>query len=191
MIIIKHRINSVEALKSVSHEFGVEIDIRDRNGKLILSHEPFGNGELLEDFLKNYRHKFIVFNVKCEGIEKEITRLAEKYNIKDYFLLDVSFPFMVGLSGNGLTKLAVRFSEFESIETCKNMAGKAEWVWVDCFSKMPLDKESCKILSKNFKICIVSPELVGRPQDVDKYVKKLKGFKIDAVCTKMSEKWTK
>ena len=38
-----HRINSIKELTKVSPSVGVEIDIREKNSKLVLSHEPFSN----------------------------------------------------------------------------------------------------------------------------------------------------
>ena len=71
------------------------------------------------------------------------------------------------------------------------MNGKCEWVFVDVFTKLPLTKSVYNRLSKNFKICLVSPELLGRPQDIIPYQKKLRelGARIDAVLTKTPEKW--
>ena len=34
---------------------------------------------------------------------------------------------------------------------------EAEWVWVDCFTQLPLNNESYTQLKKHFKICLVSP----------------------------------
>ena len=39
---------------------------------------------------------------------------------------------------------AVRISEFESIETALTLAGKVDWVWVDCFTHFPLLKKMLK-----------------------------------------------
>jgi hypothetical protein len=35
------------------------------------------------------------------------------------------------LSRQGEKNIALRFSEFESIDTILNMKGKANWVWID------------------------------------------------------------
>ena len=41
MLKIQHRVNSLKKLKDLNKNFGVEIDIRSFNKKLILNHEPF------------------------------------------------------------------------------------------------------------------------------------------------------
>ena len=40
MIIIKHRVNTIESLKKTSKEFGVEIDLRSNNKEIYLNHDP-------------------------------------------------------------------------------------------------------------------------------------------------------
>ncbi len=191
MIIIKHRVNTVKELKETHERFGVEVDIRTWGKDLILHHEPFEKGELLEDFLSNYNHKFIILESKVERIEPTIIELAEKYGIKDYFLLSVNPPFMWNLMNKGFKKMNVRFSELESVETCKLWAGKAEWVWVDTWTKLPLDKKSYSELKKHFKICLVSPEILNRPDEIKTYRKFFQDNKmdIDAVCTDDCKAW--
>ena len=99
---------------------------------------------------------------------------------------------LIRMIGTGEKRVAVRFSEYESMETALSLAGKAEWVWVDCFTKMPLTKDTYKELSKHFKICIVSPELQGKDvKEIMVYKEMLKPFKIDAVCTKRTDLWLK
>ena len=63
-LLIAHRINTVEELVNVPFEFGIEVDLRDSKKGLILSHDPFKQGESFEDFLKYYGHKFIILNIK-------------------------------------------------------------------------------------------------------------------------------
>src|SRR3989344_7403892 len=192
MLIIRHRINTIRALKTVPVEQGVEVDVRDFNGKLILNHDPFQKGENLENYLKEFKHKFIIFEIKSEGIERNVIRIAKKYRIENYFLLSVTYPFVNSLASEGFRRLSVRFSEYEGLEMAKSMKGKIEWVWVDTFSKLPFDKKSYNEI-KDFKICLVSPERWGRPQDINKYVKYMgkNSMIIDAVVTGNPSEWIK
>lgn len=189
MIIIEHRKNTIEALKKVSVSHGVEIDIRSHDGRLVLNHDPFCGGEDFEEWLKYYSHKFIILNIKEEGLEERIKELIGKNGIKDYFFLDLSFPFLVRQMNAGERNISVRFSEYESAETCLSLAGKVDWVWVDCYTTFPLDKASYDRLSKHFKICLVSPDLVGRKAEIVKIRSQISGMKIDAVCTKLPSEW--
>ena len=113
MIIINQRINSIEKLRDTPIECGIEIDVRPYGDKLVLQHDPFKKGEDFDKFLKEYNHKLLIVNIKSEGIEEEAIRLVNKYGIKDYFLLDVTFPFMIKYIRKGVRNFAVRFSEFE------------------------------------------------------------------------------
>ncbi len=188
---IQHRVNTLTALRATPTDLGVEVDVRYEGDRLILHHDPFVQGEDFEKFLGEYKHRTLILNIKSEGIEQKAIELVESFGIKDYFLLDVSFPFMIKLSNKGMRKLAVRFSEFESIDTCLAMAGRAEWVFVDVFTRLPLDDSAYSKLSKKFKICVVSPELLGREADADSYKELFtrKGYKIDAVLTKNPARW--
>lgn len=92
------------------------------------------------------------------------------------------------LSKNGEKNIALRFSEFEGIDTILTMKGKVEWIWVDCFSKLPITKENYKLLKDNgFKLCLVSPELQSQPEKLEEYKKYLTKNEIffDAICTKI------
>lgn len=193
MIIVSHRINTSEALLKIPNKYGVEIDIRSRDDQLILHHDPFCDGELLSDWLKNYEHKLLILNVKEEGLETQILRLMEEHSINDFFFLDQSFPFIIKSLNAGEKRTAVRVSEYESIETALKVTGNAQWVWVDCFTKFPINQEEALSLKEKFKVCIVSPELQGR-SDINEIIQ-LKNLlreinlKPDAVCTKRSDIW--
>tara|TARA_B100000780_G_scaffold216050_1_gene155373 strand:- start:27 stop:623 length:597 start_codon:yes stop_codon:yes gene_type:complete len=196
MRLIAHRINSISKLKETNTEFGVEIDIRSFNNKLIIHHDAFESGEILDEWLEYYNHNILILNVKEEGLEERILELISKHKITNYFFLDQSFPFLIKLSSAGNKNTAVRFSEYESIKTVLSLSNKVDWVWVDCFSLFPLTKDIfMELKSSGFKICIVSPELQGRNSDSEvahivEYLKK-NDIEIDAVCSKKVELWNK
>ena len=184
---IAHRINTIEELKALPKEYGVELDLRDWGDDLIIAHNPFEKGENFEQYLKNYNHGTMIINVKSERIEHRILELTEKYNIENYFFLDSSIPMIYLLSNQGNKNSAVRFSEIEPIELALSMKERAKWVWVDCFSQLPIDSENYKILkSADYKLCLVSPELQGQKEKILQYKKYLADNQIifDAICTK-------
>jgi hypothetical protein len=190
MLIIDHRVNTRAQLARVSPEHGVEIDIRDYEGDLRLVHDPFLSGESLGDYLAQYRHAFCVFNVKCDGLEGRVLELARTHGVKDYFFLDCANPTLVKLARRGEKKLAVRYSEFEPLEGALAFAGKVDWVWVDCFTRLPLNRDSYASLKKHFKICLVSPELQGQGRAaISDYRRQLEGMPVDAVCTDFTDDW--
>ncbi|MFA5142297.1 MAG: hypothetical protein WC471_04985 [Candidatus Woesearchaeota archaeon] len=186
MLKIIHRINKISELKKVPLQYGVEVDIRTYNNQLILNHEPFQDGDKLDEYLAEFKNAFIILEIKEEGIEKEVIKLCEKYGIEDYFLLSVSFPFIYLLSKQGIRKMAARFSEFEDINTCLTMKHKIEWIWVDTFENNPLSAENYRLLKDaGFKICIVCPERWGRSTDISEYTNYFKSsdIRLDAVMT--------
>ena len=192
--IIAHRINTIKNLKSIPPEYGVEVDIRSYGKKLIISHDPFVQGEDFRLWIKSYQHKLLILNVKEEGLEGQLIKIMDEESINDYFFLDQSFPFLIKNAAHCKGRSAVRYSEFESIETVMNLKGLIKWVWLDCFNTLPIDKVNMENLkSAGFKICIVSPELQGRFDDeeileIHSTLKK-DNIIVDAVCTKKINLW--
>ncbi|MBL7196554.1 MAG: hypothetical protein ISS47_00490 [Candidatus Omnitrophica bacterium] len=194
MDFIAHRVNTISELKKIPPECGVEVDIRDFKNRLILQHDPFSEGEDFEGYLKYYKHKLIVLNIKSERAEFKVQELMKKYRIKNFFFLDSSFPMIVQLINGKEKNIALRLSEFESLDSILLLKNKVKWVWIDCFTRLSINKENYKILrNAGFKLCFVSPELQGRAYDIDKYKEVLlkDGIILDAVCSKISNinKW--
>ncbi|VVB78736.1 Uncharacterised protein [uncultured archaeon] len=198
MLIIRHRVNKISELKQTPRELGVEIDIRGYGKELLLNHNPLENPEKydrLEDYLKEFDHSFVIFNLKEAGYEQKIIDLAKKNGIENYFLLDVEFPYFYNATRKqGFRKIAVRYSEAEPIEFSLAQKGLVDWVWVDTNTKLPLNQEIySRFKDAGFKLCLVCPERWGRPKDIDNYQRLMKedGIKPDAVMTSLDnvEKW--
>jgi hypothetical protein len=194
MQIIMHRRNTIKLLADVPEEYGVEVDIRSHGDNLILHHDPFERGVVFERWLEYFKHQTLILNVKEEGLEDRLEELMCNFGIGDYFYLDQSFPFLVKTSSKGESRSAVRVSEYEGFTCARALAGKVQWVWVDCFNTFPLTGQTAGELKElGFKLCIVSPELQGRPDEAE--VVKMRaaisdlGVSIDAVCTKVPSLW--
>ena len=185
---ISHRVNKKSDMLATPDEIGVELDVRDDlGGRLYMEHDPFKDGEDFEEYLKAYHCGTMIINVKSERIELKIKELLERYPIKDYFFLDSTFPMLKLLSDRGEHNLAVRFSEYEGMDTVRHMQGRAKWVWVDCFTQFPLDRQTAEEMhSMDYRICIVSPELQGQEEKITAYARFIKEnhIQIDAVCCK-------
>ena len=192
MEFIAHRINTIKELKELENCYGVELDLRDHlDGRIYISHNPFESGENFEEYLKHYHHGTMILNVKSERIEHRILELLKQYGIEKYFFLDSSFPMIKQLSDLGERKIALRYSELEGLDTIRNMAGKVEWVWVDCFTRLPIDRESFRELKDlGYRLCMVSPELEGQPEKIEEYRDFLIKERIvmDAICAKIHNK---
>lgn len=190
MEIIAHRINKVEDLRPLGTDVGIEIDLRangDKTEDIYCQHEPFDGGELFENILAEYQKKnmtgTVILDIKNERIELKCIELLKKYGVKNYFFLDCSFPMIYKLTSMNEKNVAVRFSEYEGLDTVVSMARKCKWVWVDTFTKNPLTKEIAdKIHFLGYKICFVSPELQGQPELKEQYMNMVKDY-VDAICT--------
>jgi len=196
MKFIVHRRNTMAELLSTEHKYGVEVDIRSAGQHLIMHHDPLVAGESFDEWLSAYQHGTLILNVKEEGLETLLIGLMVEKGITDYFFLDQSFPFLVKWAKVGERRCSVRVSEFESVETALTLAGKVDWVWVDCFTHFPLPHIDAKRLKQaGFKLCLVSPELQGRnaEREIPLLASLLKERDIvaDAVCTKRPDLWEK
>lgn len=194
MKLISHRRNTLTELLATPTKYGVEVDIRSYGDKLVIHHDPFIEGESFDAWVGAYRHATLILNVKEEGLEARLIELMKLKGIDDYFFLDQSFPYLIKWSKAGERRCAVRVSEFESIDTALTLAGKVDWVWVDCFTRFPLSYEDGKRLKHaGFKLCLVSPELQGRdaaveiPQLAQMLVER--NIHPDAICTKRQDLW--
>ncbi len=194
MILIRHRRNTVAELQATPTDWGVEVDIRSRGPELIIHHDPFEAGTSFEDWLRAYRHRCLILNVKEEGLEDRLLALMATHGIENFFFLDQSFPFLVRTANGGEKRCAVRVSEYETIDTALSLAGRIEWVWVDYFTRFPLDRDDAdRLRAAGFKLCLVSPELQGRtdPGEIDAMRRTIDtlGIEIDAGCSKTPERW--
>lgn len=194
MLLIAHRRNTLAQLRDTPPEYGIEMDLRSRGEQLIIHHDPFVDGEPFEPWLAQYRHRMLILNVKEEGLEQKLIALMAQHGVEDYFFLDQSFPFLVRTARQGERRCAVRLSEFENVEVALSLAGLVDWVWVDCFTRFPLDRDSAdRLHAAGFRICLASPELHGHvgPNEIPKLraLLEAEGIHPDAVCTKEPERW--
>jgi hypothetical protein len=165
----------------------VEVDLRDYNGRIVVTHDPLVDGENFSDWLNHFKHQTLILNIKCEGIEWQVLDELKAHGIEDYFFLDSSFPMVHALAEKGEHRIALRLSEWEGLDTIVKMKNRIQWVWVDCFSNLILNADVYEqICDLGLKICLVSPELQGRPKDIIVYRDFLKQEKIcpEAICTK-------
>ena len=179
--------NTLSALAATPSHLGIEFDVRESPIGPLVTHDPWTDGVPLGEFLRHCDHAFYIVNIKCEGIEFEVLDLLKTFDIDNFFLLDCSFPMIVRLARQGERRIAVRVSEYESKDTALSLKGLVEWVWVDVFTKIPAD--CLDLRQAGFKLCFVSPELQGRPQDIWEY-KKAVGDQMDMVCTKVPIAWS-
>ncbi len=147
--------------------FGIETDLRDVCGKIVISHDcPKGNEILFEDVLKtlNSRDLVLALNIKADGLSKTIISLIEKYNVLDYFTFDMSIPEMFVQS-----KLDISyFTGISDLSPGAVLYKKSFGVWLDAFDSMWYESSQLNqliekiIVKDDKKICIVSEDLHKR-----------------------------
>ena len=193
MKIFHHRINTSSQLVEIPSVDGVEIDIRSSGQDIILEHDPFKEGQLFTDWLKDWQGQSLILNVKEEGIEERTLEILSAYPNLEYFFLDQSFPLLARTAKSGNKNTAVRVSDLESVETALLM--NCNWVWIDCFlgDWNFLPGVIRRLQDDGKKICLVSPELVR-----DNSLKELQVLQgilrdnnlfVQGVCTKRKELW--
>ena len=170
---IIHGVNSKEKLENLSRDVGVEVDIRYRNKKLVLGHDLEDTDDIFEEFLNSYDNTLFVANIKDTGIEELVIDKLKENNINNFFLLDVEFPFIMKNYKKFGSYLSTRFSELEDFNTSLNLKNKVSWIWIDTFTKLPLNKNIVKDIN-GFKSCLVSPSRWERTEDIKKTVLELK-----------------
>ena len=193
MEIIAHRRNTIAELAATPHHFGVELDLRSQGDRIVIHHDPFAAGEDFAAWLEHFDHGTLILNVKEEGLETRLLAMMAEHDIEDFFFLDQSFPFLVRTARAGERRCAVRVSEYESIDTALALAGRIDWVWVDCFTRLPIGTaDAHRLAQAGFKLCLVSPELQGRDAatEIPAMRRATQRMDIAAVCTKRPELWS-
>lgn len=144
--------------------FGIETDIRDYKGNLVISHDLPGETALsLENFLGLYQlygnDEILALNIKADGLQELLKKKLSEFKIKNYFVFDMAIPDML-LYLRERMLVFTRLSEYElSPVFYENITG----VWIDCFEKDWISKlEIIQHLEAGKKVCLVSPEIHQR-----------------------------
>jgi len=151
--------------RALSSGYGLEIDVRDCDGRVVVSHDMprVGHSLSFEQFLEIYGanggRQQVAINIKSDGIAQEVSRLISSSGLDEYFVFDMSIPDTVAYLQMGL-RVFTRRSEFE---TGSLLDGRAAGLWLDAFSEpyVPSDRISAAVEGKK-PFALVSPELHQR-----------------------------
>ena len=158
--------NTLAALcKGLDEGYGLETDIRDLNGQLVISHDmPIDNVAIpLEKLLRYYTDgrfaSTLGLNIKADGLQDKLNGQLQDHNIKNYFVFDMSVPDTLGY-----LKLDMRtFIRRSDLEHYPELAPRAQGVWLDELITPWIDAETIMEQSRGMSdVCIVSGELHGR-----------------------------
>ena len=181
--------NTIKSFKAAfTSGFGIELDVRDNDSKLIVNHDAFANSkdnllfsEILQIYLNTSSSEYLAINIKSDGLAEEIKGLIDHFNIKNYFVFDMSIPEQLSYARVGL-KFFTRVSEYEPHPI---MLEESDGIWVDAFERDWYKNDLLlDFLSQQKKICIVSSELHGRSNNEQwNFLKQFKNSKDIMLCT--------
>ena len=142
--------------------YGTELDVRDSNGTLVISHDmPFGDEMKFSDLLElmDGRNLLLAINIKADGLAPDILRLLNKYSHTNYFTFDMSVPDLFFQYSVGINC----YCGISDICPTPPLFPTYNGIWLDSFhsdwySKQELDS----IIEKYKRVCIVSSDLHRR-----------------------------
>lgn len=149
--------------KAIDKNYGIEIDIRNLDGRIVVSHDPLESKPYLffEDickYVKNKNYKgFLAINVKEDNLENQLVSLLSKYELSNWFTFDHSIPDLI--SSKSL-KSFYRISEYEKypFDDFFNVKG----CWLDSFNSPHwYGSDLLEELFSKGDLAIVSSELHG------------------------------
>lgn len=187
--------NSPAALESsLRSGFGFETDVRDRRGQVVISHDSADDeAPLLADIFEVYRREraddlTLALNIKADGLQDALVGLLERFSIRNYFVFDMSIPDHLRSLAAGL-RTFTRQSEFEPEPL---LYEQSAGVWLDCFQHEWMTAATIEgHLRAGKEVCLVSPELHGRPHEAMWEMVRAAGLDRDAgtmLCTDLPDR---
>jgi hypothetical protein len=163
--------NTLKAIELAFHNgYGVETDLRDYHGQIIISHDCPERDDLptLDDLLSLYKAYDmsvpLALNVKSDGLQQQCVRALKKADIQGdgIFFFDMSIPDALVYLKNDLPC----FTRYSDEEPVPSFLDRACGVWLDGFATDCTDKDIIfNWLKADLKVCLVSPELHKRNQE--------------------------
>jgi hypothetical protein len=160
----KNSLASLVAAVEAGH--GVETDIRDLDGRLVISHDmPTREAHVdLDAFLDRVavtpQAGLLALNIKADGLQAPLSQALRSRGITRWFAFDMSVPDLLGWRRQGLP-CAVRLSEYEDGGP---LLDDAPFVWLDAFQDDTWYSPALvrELLARGKTVAIVSPELHKR-----------------------------
>jgi glycerophosphoryl diester phosphodiesterase len=157
--------NSLAAFKrAFGRGYGAEIDVRDLDGELVVSHDPPRRGALtLEAVVTALQASgsdgMLGINVKADGLQDSLADALAKVDQGRWFAFDMSVPDALDYVRRGLPT----FTRHSDVEPDPVLLQDASGVWLDDFGGGWLGEEHVVAhLDAGRRVAVVSPELHGR-----------------------------
>lgn len=170
MLILAHRglwkspeeQNKLCAIRAAFEEgFGVETDVRDCRGQIVISHNPpdgrESNFSACAELLYGLNLPLAI-NIKADGLARDLRKIYMEYRLSDFFVFDMSIPDMREqlLAGNPT------FGRLSDVESQILWPDDISGIWLDSFGIFWYERELLDKLLNKYRVCIVSEELHGR-----------------------------
>lgn len=162
--------NSRDALsRALLAGYGLETDIRDLDGELVVSHDPPKTSDdiisfdwLLEFYVANNCRGMLALNIKSDGLAGMTKMALQRHGVSTYFVFDMSIPDTLWYLNADMPAYS-RVSEYEPKPA---LADRCSGIWLDNFTgTFPQVDAAMKLQALGKPIAIVSPELHRRPHE--------------------------
>ena len=152
--------NSLVAFtRSLELRFGLETDVRDCAGRLVVSHDMPSGSEMGLDRVISLFHDTdftLAVNIKADGMAARLKSAFSSCNVKSWFAFDMSIPDMRSYLDE---KLPV-FARVSEVEREPAWIEEVSGIWLDSFNADQYDiSRISKFLEDGKLVCVVSPEL--------------------------------
>ena len=147
--------------------WGVETDLRDLDGRVVVSHDPPRRGsgllaldELLAAWSSSGARTRLALNIKADGLAVPVAKaLADHGATTSAFVFDMSVPDQLAHARTGVEVYA-RWSELEAPVLSAGVSG----LWLDAFTDDAWWSADAvrEHLGAGRRVVVVSPELHGR-----------------------------
>jgi hypothetical protein len=151
-----------------AHGWGVELDVRDLDGSLVVSHDPPHDGALRLDtvvdaYLEHGCPGSLAVNIKADGLSDAVATALRDVERGHWFAFDMSVPDMRHYAREAVPF----FTRHSDLEPAPALYDEADGVWLDDFDGGFITEERILAhLAAGKRVAVVSPELHGRDRDL-------------------------
>ncbi len=144
--------------------WGVELDVRDLDGSLVVSHDPPGQGALalgavVDAYLAHGCPGCLAINIKADGLAELLAESLAAVLPARWFAFDMSVPDTLHYARAGLPF----FTRRSDVEPVPALYEQAHGVWLDDFRGAFIsERRIVEHLSDGKRVAVVSPELHDR-----------------------------
>jgi hypothetical protein len=162
---LQERNTPAALFRGLDRGYGLETDVRDLNGELVISHDLPDTASAIPvaQLLRYYREggftSTLGLNIKSDGLQDKLFDQLKAHKLKNYFVFDMSIPDTLGYLKRNLTTF-IRRSE---LEHHPELALRSHGIWLDELLAPWIDSRIIVAQAAlTNAICIVSGEVHGR-----------------------------